>query len=152
MDKSILKPKIITLRKLKAKRACQVQLDKFKELFGSKVEITLELCIKHAQDFNFNWAADDLLSASALAEYQRVRAPAWAEYQRVRAPAWAEYQRVTASAYAEYDRVKAPAYAEYDRVTASALAEYNRVTAPALAEYQRVRASAFFHAWEQDNG
>ena len=101
--------KIITLRKLKAKRACQVQLDKFKELFGSKVEITLELCIKHAHDFNFNWAADNLLSASALAEYQRVTASAWAEYQRV-----------TASAYAEYQRVTAPALAEYDRVTASA--------------------------------
>ena len=143
--------KIITLRKLKAKRACQVQLDKFKELFGSKVEITLELCIKHAHDFDFNWAADNLLSASALAEYQRVTAPAWTEYNRVTASAWTEYQRVKASALAEYNRVKAPALAEYDRVTASAYAEYDRVRASAWAEYQRVRASAFFHAWELEN-
>ena len=122
--------KIITLRQIDAKGACQDQRDKFKEIFGSQVEVTLDLCIKHAQDFDFNWAANHLLSSTARAEYARVRAPAWAEYERV-----------TASAEAEYERVTAPARAEYARVRA-----------PARAEYERVKASAFFHAWEQDNG
>ena len=40
-----------------------------------------------------------LLTAQALAEYERVTAQAWAEYQRVTAPALAEYQRVKAQAW-----------------------------------------------------
>ena len=128
--------KIITLRQLDAKGACQDQRDKFKEIFGSQVEVTLDLCIKHAQDFDFNWAANHLLSSTASLEYERVRAPARAEYERVTAPAWAEYARVRASPWAEYARVRASAWAEYERVRA-----------PARAEYARVRASAFFHAF-----
>ena len=133
--------KIITLRQLDAKGACQDQRNKFKEIFGSQVEVTLDLCIKHAQDFDFNWAVNHLLSSTARAEYERVTASASLEYTRVTAPAWAEDARVRASAWAEYERV-----------TASARAEYARVRAPARAEYERVKASAFFHAWEQDNG
>ena len=91
--------KIITLRQLDAKGACQDQRDKFKEIFGSQVEVTLDLCIKHAQDFDFNWAANHLLPSTAEAEYARVRAPAWAEYERVTAPARAEYERAMASAF-----------------------------------------------------
>ena len=34
-----------------------------------------------------SWAADHMLSASALAEYKRVEASAWAEYERVEAQA-----------------------------------------------------------------
>ena len=102
--------KIITLRQLDAKGACQDQRDKFKEIFGSQVEVTLDLCIKHAQDFDFNWAANYLLSSTAWAEYERVRASARAEYARVTAPARAEYERVRAPARAEYERVRASAF------------------------------------------
>ena len=70
-------------------------------------------------------------------------ASAWAEYEKVRAPAWAEYEKVTAPAWAEYEKVRAPALAEYEKVRATAWAEYEKVTAPALAEYEKVRAPAW---------
>ena len=114
----------ITIRQLKKLKACQSQLDLFISSGLDGVEITVELCIKHAQDFDWNWAATRLLSR-----------PAWAEYNRVTAPARAEYNRVAASARAEYNRVKN-----------LALAEYQRVTALALADLKTAQAKAFFAA------
>jgi hypothetical protein len=73
----------------------------------------------------------NLLTASALAEYEKVEAPALAEYKKVTASALAKYNKVEAPALAEYKKVTAPALAEFDKVTASALAEYKKVTAPA---------------------
>lgn len=70
--------KTITLSQLRAAGACADQRAKFKELFGSSVEVTVELCVKHAADFDWGFAAEKFLSASALAEYYRVRALAWA--------------------------------------------------------------------------
>ena len=122
----------ITTRMLKSKSACASQVALFEDLFPDGGEVTEAACVAVFDKFNWDWAARNLLSA-----------PAYAEYERVTAPAYAEYQRVRASTYAEYERVRAPAYAEYQRVSASAAAECERVRAPAAAEYKRVTASAF---------
>ena len=114
--------KTVTLEQLRSLGACSSQLKKFEEYFGSKFEVTEVLCVAHAHDFDWNWAAYNLLTASALTAYERVRAPARTEYQRVEALAWAEYYRVKAPVLDEYDRVTAPALAEYERVRASAWA------------------------------
>ena len=82
--------KTISVAKLRKLGACQSQVAKFKEIFGDKsVAVTVELCVAHAQDFNWDWAAGNVLTASAKAEYNRVAASAMAEYNRVVAPAWA---------------------------------------------------------------
>ena len=104
--------KKITLRILKAKGACESQCKRFAALFPEGVEVTEALCIKHADDFNWDWGVRHLLRASAWAEYQRAKASAWDEYKRVDAPAWAEYERVKASALAEYKRAKASVFAK----------------------------------------
>ena len=100
----------LTSRKLELLRACSSQVALFKELGGDTKEITTALCIKYADQFDWNWAARHLLSPPAWAEYERVRAPAWAEYKRVEAPVWAEYKRVEAPALAEYKRVNAKTF------------------------------------------
>ena len=115
--------KKITLRILKAKGACKSQCKLFATLFPKGVEVTEALCIKHADDFNWDWGARHLLRASALAEYERATAPASAEYQRAKASAWDEYKRVDAPAWAEYEHVKASALAEYKRAKASVFAK-----------------------------
>jgi len=142
----------ITSRKLKLLGACRPQIALFKELGGDTKKITRALCLKHASQFNWTWAAQHLLSPPACAEYERVRAPAWVEYERVQAPAWAEYKRVQAPAWAEYERMQASAWAEYKRVEAPAWAEYKRVQAPALAEYERVEAITFFRMFNKEQG
>ena len=102
----------ITARMLQAKGACTDQVTLFRTLFPKGGTVTRAMCIKYAQDFDFEWAAWNLLSA-----------PARAEYQRVQAPARAEYERVTDAARAEYERVQAPALAEYQRTMAAAFAD-----------------------------
>ena len=69
-----------------------------------------------AGEFRGLGVAEELLTPSAWAEYERVKASAWAEYERVKASALAEYERVKASALAEYERVEASTWAEYERV------------------------------------
>ena len=60
------------------KRACRDQVDFFRSKFGESVDVTPELCASVAAEFDFAWASRRLLSAPALAEYQRVTAPALA--------------------------------------------------------------------------
>ena len=103
-------------RLLKASRlvelgACSSQVEKFRELWGDQVYVTVPRMVAVADKFDWNWGARRLLSVPAWAEYKRVHAAAWAEYKRVHAPALAEYERVRAPALAEYERVRAAAWA-----------------------------------------
>ena len=133
--------KRITARLLESKGACADQVAKFHALWPRGVIPTEALALEHSGTFDFRWAVINLLSASALAEYKRVRDAAWAEYKRVCASAWAEYERVRGPARAEYERVcvRGPARAEYERVCASA-----------WAEYERVCVLAFVAAWAKE--
>ena len=89
----------ITVEQLKKLKACQPQLDLFEKLGLDGVEITEELCVKHAQDFDWDWASERLLCRSALEEYKRVMGLAWEEYERVIGPAWGEYNLIRAKAF-----------------------------------------------------
>ena len=101
----------LALATLVARGACINQRDLFRNRWGDSVEVTVALCQSVADQVDWAWAGEHLLTA-----------PAWAEYDRVTAPARAEYERVTADARAEYERVTADARAEYARVTADAWA------------------------------
>ncbi len=88
------------LKQLTDKGACQEQVDLFHTLFGDSVDVTEELCASVAGKFDLDWAASNLLTPSAEAEYKRATASAGAEYKRVVASAWVEYERVVAAAFA----------------------------------------------------
>jgi hypothetical protein len=116
----------LTIQQLIDAKACQSQVDLFRDMFGKSVNITQRLCVSVADKFDFGWAAEKLLKPKAWAEYERVFPLAWVEYERVRTSAQAEYERVRTSAQAEYERVRAPAWAEYERVCAKQFAKgYN---------------------------
>ena len=142
----------ITADVLRSKGACQIQLDKFAVLFPTGTRPTAIECKKYALEFDWDWAAANLLTAPAFAEYGRVRDAAYAEYNRVVDAAAAKYNRVVDAAFAEGGRVRDAAYAEYNRVRDAAIAEYNRVSVPAYAECNRVSAQAFCAAWLSMHG
>ena len=48
--------KSITIKLLKKHKAYKYQVDKFKEIFGEEFVPTRELCLLHAQNFDFKWA------------------------------------------------------------------------------------------------
>ena len=102
----------LTLKQLTDACACKTQLDLFQATFGDRVEVTVELAISVADKFDWTWAADNLLSYHALAEYNKAKAPAWAEYEKATAPAWAEYEKATTTAWAEYNKAMSTAWAK----------------------------------------
>ena len=93
--------RILELRQLKLVDACAGQVAEFKCRFGESVIVTVDLCERVAAVFDFDFAARHFLSASALAEYEKVRASALAEYEKVCASARVEYEKVCAAAFAE---------------------------------------------------
>ena len=113
---------ILTLKRLKGAKACNEQVILFSTCFGKQVEVTEDLALAHASDFDWDWAARNLLDAPARAEYDKVRATAQAEYYKACATAWAEYDKACAPARAEYDKVRATARAEYAKACAPAWA------------------------------
>jgi len=116
--------KILTLSQLKAAGACAGALRRFTAAFGESTPVTPALACKHADQFSWNWAADNLLSAPAQAAYDRATERAWAAYDRAAAPARAKYAVAAARAWAAYDRAAAPARVKY-AAAAPALALLN---------------------------
>ena len=114
----------ITVERLRKLRACEYQVAKFAELFPDGVVVTKELCVKHAQDFDWHWAAVRLLSFHALAAYDKAITPARADYEKVIAPAWVDYKKAVAPAWARYEKAAAPARADYEKVIEPAREEY----------------------------
>ena len=45
-------------------------------------------------DFDFQWAAEHLLSSSALADYVRITESAWADYERITARTFGDAYQV----------------------------------------------------------
>jgi hypothetical protein len=97
-----MKSRTLKLQTIIDKRACPEQVKLFRKVFGKSVRVTEPLCVRMANQFDFTWAAQNLLTPEGVTEYTRVIAPALAEYARVRAPAWAEYERVSALAFARW--------------------------------------------------
>lgn len=128
---------IITVTHLENLRACSAAVSRFREFFGKSALVTEEECVRHAADFDWDWAAEKLLTSAQWQEYKRIRARAYVEYERVKSEAWADYDRIEASAWAEYLRIQAAAQKEYEIGTAAART-YSNVA----------RAVAFAHAVE----
>ena len=104
------KSRVLLLSTLIKGDACSAQVKTFKALFGGSVEVTPELCLKMAAEFDWNWAAENLLTAAALAEYDKATAATRAEYYKVNAATWAEYYKTTAATRAEYYKATAAAW------------------------------------------
>ena len=138
--------RVLTLARLVKAGACQPQVDLFKQHFGKSVEVTEEVCLAHASEFSWGWAANHFLTPSALDAYDAARAPAWAAYDAAQASAWAAYNAAM-TPWVAYDAARASAWVAYDAARASAWVAYDAAVAPARAAYDAARASAFAAAY-----
>lgn len=100
----------ITLKQLEEHRACSYQRELFKSLFGDKVLVTLSDCIMYADNFDFVWAARNLLSPTQKKAYSKALAPAYRVYYEAVAPARKAYSKAVAPAYKAYNKAKASAF------------------------------------------
>ena len=110
---------LITKELLEKHGACKNQLDKFVELFPDGVVPTRELCLAHAQTFNFTWA-HYLLSPPARKAYDEAIAPARKARDEAIAPVRKAYNEALVSAWKAYDEAVAPAWKAYNEAIAAA--------------------------------
>ena len=68
----------LTAKLLESKGACPNQVALFRERFGESVQVTEELCVAVDTEFNWDWAATNLLSARAQKAYSEATARAFA--------------------------------------------------------------------------
>jgi hypothetical protein len=102
---------ILTLQTLIEKGACANQVDLFRLKFGESVEVTEELCVSVAHDFDFGWAGRQLLSPAARRAYEKAETAAGRAYEKAEAPAWCAYEKAKAAAWRAYEKAKAAAFA-----------------------------------------
>jgi hypothetical protein len=89
----------ITVKQLRMMKACDSQVELFKQTFGESVELTRELVLAHASKFDLHWFACDYLKGNKLEAYQKARASALEAYYREIASVWDAYNRETVSAW-----------------------------------------------------
>ena len=106
----------ITLAQLKAKKACQSQLDLFEKYFGESVELTKNIWNKYRSHFDIYWVGNKLLTKKERATYESIRDPAWATYKSIRDQAWATYESIFDPALATYESIRDPALATYKSI------------------------------------
>ena len=116
----------ITLEQLKEHGACLEQMLLFKELFGKEVKVTVKRCVKYYNKFDWEWAAEHLLSNKMCKEYLNIRQLAWEEYLKIRRSAYKEYEKIEQLAYKKYEKyfkIKQLAREEYLKKRAQAFGE-----------------------------
>ena len=136
----------ITLKQLRLKGACWEQAQLFEAAFGEAVEVTMDNAVKYADKFNWQWAAEHLLLATALKAYEEAVAPAEKAYREAAAPALKAYQEAMATAGKAYQEAAAPALKAYQEAAAPALKAYLEAMATALKAYWKAAAPAFVNA------
>lgn len=58
----------INLEMLRTEYACAPQIRKFRDTFGDCVEVTPEKCVEYAQEFDWEWAREHLLTGEIREE------------------------------------------------------------------------------------
>lgn len=133
----------LTLAQLIEHKACENEVNLFKEHFGKSVIVTEELAVSLADVFDFSWAGRRLLSKAAQIEFERARVLASTVCAEAHGPAQAEYSKVTRPAQAERDRECTSAWVEYRRVCGLCWVKYSEVCDAAKREYTSARESAW---------
>lgn len=114
----------VTLEQLEDLEACEKQREIFARLFPEgRVEVTVELCVRHASEFDWDWAVDALLTASARNAYHEAIASAWNAHREAIVSAEAAHREAIASAWNAYREAQAGSWAR------AFLSEANQVVA-----------------------
>ena len=126
--------KPITINLLKKNEACPSQVVKFNKIFGWRIKPTRELCLLHAQDFNFDWA-QCLLPSPVRKVYNEIVIVRWKAYQESLDTAEKVFKNTnTIIAWSPHNNPAENVYIE--------------VTASAKKVYKEFIALAWFDAWE----
>ena len=143
--KMITEYRPITFQQLIKVNACVKARTLFFRKFGISVVVTPELCRSVAHEFDFHWAALNLLSPAAHAKYTKAIALLTEEYDKAIAPFGTEYRKAEAPLRIGYEKAEVALMAKYKKDKAPLRAEYERADNLLLKEYKKARAAL----WEE---
>ena len=123
------KSRILTLQQLRDVRACDEQVELFKQHFGDSVLVTVARAKKFSTVFDFDFAARHFLSTAARKVYEDTRAAAWKVYNDTCAPALKVCDDTRAREWEVYKDI----YAAARKVYNDACKVYNAACAAAFA-------------------
>lgn len=101
----------ITVELLEAKGACKGQVSLFRKL---KPDMTVESAVKFSKQFNFDWAARNLLSEKGRQTYTDAKEPLLRAYTDAKAPLWQAYMDAIAPLLQTYKDAEAPLLQAYE--------------------------------------
>ena len=137
-----MKSRTLHISQLIASYACQPQVDLFREMFGDQVEVTVSLARKFGREFDIPFAANRLLSGSALVKYHAGYGSLMEKREALRAPIEARYK-----VECEPARMKHIATCES---LSDALAKYNEECAPIWDDYMADRSALWADCYIND--
>ena len=124
----------ITLKDLRRMGACSGQVELYKSLFGTEVELTREAVVQYGAQFDLNWIAPKIMSEAQYADYESNRASLYADYESKRAPLFADYLSKRAPLYADYESKRDALDADYVSKHDALDADYVSKRAPLFAD------------------
>ena len=134
---------IVTLEMLRSKGACREQVETFEELFGSEVEVTVELAVRHAMVFDWGWGRTHLLSDEAQGIYDAAMVHPLRANTQARDKAWAAYTQAGADALRIYNQAPIEPWLGYNEAMEKARSAYNEAMDEARRAYAEGSARAF---------
>jgi len=142
--------KPINAKRLQSLKACRTQVQKFQEIFGdTDAPLTVETAIQYATEFDWDWAAQNLLKAPHLKACQEAVASLWKAYDEAEAPLSKAYQEAVASLWKAYDEAVAPLWKAYQEEIISLWEAYQEAVAPHLKACQEAEARTFAELYIQ---
>ena len=124
----------ITLKYLRRMGACSGQVELYKSLFGTEVELTREAVVQYGAQFDLNWIAPKIMSEAQYADYLSKHAPLYADYVSKRDALDADYLSKHAPLDADYVSKRDALDADYESKRAALLADYVSKSAPLFAD------------------
>lgn len=163
----------ITLLMLVDRGACSDYREAFHTLFGDSVLPTREVCVQHADDFDWDWAAEELLSDDACEtwrdkpEYQQAQdaleraiQQAMDAFTTAVTPLREEHvarkkalhvdREANGTSWEEHHRLLDAEYERFGEERAPFSRKREEDLAPFLTAFHRVQATAWFDAWIAD--
>jgi hypothetical protein len=127
----------ITILQLKRRSACFQQVQAFKQLFGTHVNVTIKRAEEVATVFDWRWAAYAFLKRNTERKFTESVLPAWEKYQAKKTAMEEDYEYSPATGGIKRVRLHHKFYRKRNKL---------------LAEYQRVMAKTFAKLYIEDKG
>jgi vacuolar-type H+-ATPase subunit H len=141
--------KTINARMLKRRGACAEQYKLFLKYYGSRhnVEVTEEEAMKHAHEFDWNWAAKKFLNDNQWKLYDEAMEEPGKIYEEAIAEPLKLYDEAIKEAWKIYEEAIAEPWKLYNEAIAEPQEVYEEAMDEAQKLYDEAQARAFVKAY-----